>query len=221
MRKPPGEDSCPQDVSPANVRRSNNTWGEPCHTRIRKPDERTSVSATAGAPPTDSRGVCVPDAERFLPRRGAVCANPASRGTGRPDAPDTPKPERGEPHMVDATPRAAAAWRARGRGSAGASGWRPACARAADASPSRTAPSANPAVNRGGRPRGSSTPKGAPGGAAADAEQRFSRGLRRALHAPRAMRRAHRKRTPPAGSAITTGEPSDFASTAVPMRTQG
>ena len=111
------------------------------------PGKKTRIRARA--PPQTHRR---PTRTRHVPQvwknssraRGAVCANPASRGTGRPDAPDTPKPERGEPHMVDATPRAAAAWRARGRGSAGASGWRPACARAADTSPSRTAPLCEP-----------------------------------------------------------------------------
>ena len=192
-----------------------------CHTGTLKPDERTSASATANAPPTDSRGACVPGAERFLPRPGAVCANPASRGTGRPDAPDTPKPERGEPHMAAATPRAAAAWRARGRGSAGASGWRPACARAADASPSRLAPSANPAGRRGGLKSESSTPPGERKGFADGAGSRRSQAPRYAVRAPRSRRDALQRRTPRAGNAIATGGPGGFASTAAPMRTQG
>ena len=169
-----------------------------CPTRTWKKPELTSASATANAPPTDSHGACVPGAERFLPRPGAVCASPASRGTGRPDAPDTPKPERGEPHMVDATPRAAGAWRARGRGSAGASGWRPACARAADASPSRLAPSANPAGRRGALKNESSTPPGERKGFADGAVRKSSMRLRRALRAPQKKKNAVRARTPPA-----------------------
>ena len=155
-----------------------------CPTRTWTKPELTSASATANAPPSDSRAVCAPGAERFLPLPGAVCASPAERGIGRPDAPDTPKPERGEPHMAAAAPRAAAAWRARGRGSAGASGWTPACVRAADASPSRTAPSANPAGRRDALKSESSTPPGERKDFADGAVRKSSMRLRLALRAP-------------------------------------
>ena len=180
-----------------------------------------SASATANAPPTGSREACVPGAERSLPRPGAVCASPAERGTGRPDAPDTLKPGQREPRMAVAAPRAAAAWRARGRGSAGASGWRPACARAADASPSRGAPSANPAGKRDALKSESSTPPGERKGFADGAVRKSSTRLRRALRAPQKKKNAGRARTPRAGNAIATGGHAGVASTAAPMRTQG
>ena len=174
-----------------------------------------SASATTGAPPTDARGACVPGAERFLPRPGAVCANPAERGTGRPDAPDTPKPERGEPHMAAAAPRAAAAWRARGARGAGASGSKPGCVPAAGKFlRSMGAPSARRARRSGARPRESFTKKGAPGGGADVAGRTLPATLRCALPAPQGMKNAVRERTPRAAGAIATGAPAICAWTA-------
>ena len=180
-----------------------------------------SANATGAGRTSAARGEPVPNAATDLPRPGEACARHASRGDGPPSAPDISRENSRERNTAAAVQRAAGGWRARGRGSAGASVWRPACVPAAEnESPRRAPPSASPAGRRGAQPRGSSTPKGAPGGDAAGAEERFSRGLRRALRAPRGMTNAVRERTPRAGSAIAAEGPGRFAWTARRRRTE-
>ena len=83
------------------------------------------------------------------------------------------------------TPRAVGAWRGRETGNAGASGWKPGYAHAAEnENPWRAAPYAGFAGRRAGRRRRSFMKKGDPPGGAEDVERKSSTTLRRAPRAP-------------------------------------
>ncbi len=181
-----------------------------------------SASATANAPPTDSRAACAPDAERFLPPPDAGYVNPVARGNAPPGAPDTSSENSREPRTAAAAPRAAGAWRGRGTRGEGASARRPASARPVESVPrSRGARFVRPAGRRGALKSGSSTPPGERKGCAAGAGGRRSQAPRNAVPAPRSKEAVQRRRTPRAADVITTGAPVGFASTAASTLTQG
>ncbi len=219
-----GERCCAGECSRPGAGRTDSIHPEretACPTRIRLFDARENANATGGGRPSAARGACAPGAANILPRPGEASARTASREDASPNKPDTPEPNQRVLDMAGGIPRAAGAWRGRGTGGEGANDARRASVRCADGRrPSKGARSARPAAKIAGRPRGSSTPKGAPGGDADGAGRKSSTTLLLALRAPQGIQGAVRERTPRAGCGTPTGGPGRFAWTAPNRRTE-
>ncbi len=142
-----------------------------CPTRIWRRDARENANDTGAGRPNARKWAFVQNAGKNLLRLGEAYARSASIGDASPRKPDTPGENSREPRMAGAVPKAAGAWRARGRESAGASAPKPGYAyAAASLLRRRAAPSAGPAGKRGGRRRRSCMKKDAPGAFAVVAE---------------------------------------------------
>jgi len=192
-----------------------------CPTRIRRRDARENANDTGAGRPNERKWAFVQNAAGEIPRPGEVYARSASIGDASPSKPATPDENSREPRMAGETPRAAGAWRGRGRESAGASAPKPGYAyAAASLLRRRAASSARAAAKNGGRRRRSCMKKDAPGAFAVVAEAPLSARLRRALRAPQGIRSAARERTPRAGRATQKGAHCRFVWTAQPMHTE-
>ena len=152
-------------AGPAPAARIPSTPGrEPgCPTRIWRRDARENANDTGAGRPNERKWAFVQNAAGEILRPGEVYARSASIEDANPSKPATPGENSREPRMAAAVPRAAGAWRARGRESAGASARRPGYAyAAASLLRRRAASSARPAGKRGGRRRRNCMKKEAP-----------------------------------------------------------